>query len=342
MKLEYRPMLAVDIERSAGRGDSALMRIREVLFASMRQSWEQAGLHWDDCVRDDLGDGLRIVAAVGTPKARLVHPLIHELGVRLRAHNRSAAQSTRLRVRMALHAGDVRIDGDGRPVGRPLEVLARLLDADPLRQALARAPQGDPVAAVLSQHFHDETVGHDHPGVEAPAFRPISVTVKQFRADAWLYVPHLTVTAPTGRIPTNREGVTMDADLVLLAESAATALVTAMATDLWPEMRKAASELFHRKEPVQQLDSDADLVEHAADPDETRSELVEIWSRRFSDLIGGGDPAPVAGVEGLTRLFAPATPSPAQVARRQVNTARDSGTVYAVQDGNQYIHRPPG
>lgn len=189
MELEYRALLAVDIERSAGRGNVALTRIREVLGAALRESLEQSGIDWAACLRSDLGDGMRVTAPAGVQKTRLIHPLVHELAARLRAHNRTASPATRIRVRIALHAGDVQIGPAGEVTGRPLEVLARLLDAAPLRTALAQAAETVSAAVVVSEHFHEETVRHGYPGIDPDTFRKVTVTEKEYTADAWLHVP---------------------------------------------------------------------------------------------------------------------------------------------------------
>ncbi|MEI7030640.1 hypothetical protein [Streptomyces pratensis] len=185
---EYRALLAVDIADSAGRGDVALELIRRELATALRASFARSGVDWDACLRHDLGDGMRVAAPAGTPKAALIHPLLHELTARLRAHNLLAGPPTRVRVRVALHAGEIRVGADGSAIGRPLEVLARLLDAEPARAALARDPEVT-AAVLVSQHFHEETVWEGRPGIDPAAFREVAVRVKKFAAPAWLHVP---------------------------------------------------------------------------------------------------------------------------------------------------------
>ncbi|MBY8882177.1 hypothetical protein [Actinacidiphila acidipaludis] len=182
----YRSVLAVDIERSAGRGDPALLAIREVLRTTLRESFARCRIDWDACRVDDLGDGLRVTAPPGVRKAVLVHPLLDEVAARLRAHNRLAGPATAMRVRMALHAGDLWFGPSGEVAGRPLEVLARLLDAPAVRTALAGSAPGTVAALVLSQHFHEETVAHGYPGTDPEAFREVEVRNKEFTARAWL------------------------------------------------------------------------------------------------------------------------------------------------------------
>ncbi|WP_441247055.1 hypothetical protein [Kitasatospora sp. McL0602] len=187
-ELTYRAVLAVDIESSAGRGNTALLRIRDVLAAALRESAAQSGIDWGACLIDDLGDGFRVVAPAGVRKAALLHPLVHELTARLRAHNRTAGPSTRIRVRIALHAGELWLAGAGRAAGRPLEVLARLLDAAAARTLLAEAPESTCAVVILSPHFHEETVPHGYPGIEPELFREVTVTNKEFTTRAWAWL----------------------------------------------------------------------------------------------------------------------------------------------------------
>jgi len=187
-ELEYRALLAVDIERSAGRGNVALRQIREVLRTALCAAFEQGGIDWSACVHDDLGDGMRVTAPAGLPKSRLIHPLIHELAVHLRAHNRNAGPRAAVRVRVALHAGEVYAGAPGAITGGPLEILARMLDAPPLRTALADASTGVSTALLVSQHFYDETVRHGYPGIDPDTFRKVTFTTKEHTADAWLHL----------------------------------------------------------------------------------------------------------------------------------------------------------
>ncbi|MFE3429991.1 hypothetical protein [Streptomyces sp. NPDC059171] len=185
---EYRALFAVDIAGSSGRGDVALGLIRRALWDALHESFTLSGVDWGQCLRHDLGDGMRLVAPAGTPETSLIHPLVHELTARLRAHNLLAGPPTRIRLRMALHAGSVRVDPDGTVTGRPLEVLARLLDAEPARTALALAPEAT-TALLVSEHFHETAVCQGRPGIDPASFRRVDVREKEFARSAWLHVP---------------------------------------------------------------------------------------------------------------------------------------------------------
>ncbi|MGW3267382.1 hypothetical protein [Streptomyces sp. NPDC001056] len=132
----------------------------------------------------------------------------------------------------------------------------------------------------------------------------------------------------------------MNDELTVLAEVGAAAVVTAMATDLWQETRGAVVALFRpdrrRRAALEtQLDGNATLVREAADPEAVRQALSAYWTLELTSLLRR-DPAVRTALE---RLAAAVGPVPRGEARgrelRQTNTARDSGIVFAVQQGNQ-------
>ncbi|MEY9847771.1 hypothetical protein [Streptacidiphilus sp. MAP5-3] len=194
-RYEYRALLACDIAGSAGRGEQRLQEVRSVLRSALASAMGIADLDERDFAYVDTGDGCQLVAPAGLPKARLLVPLLPELNSRIREHNRHAAAESRVRVRVAAHAGEIRVDReDTRGIhdavsGAPFEALARLLDSAPLRQAALAGTSGTPVAAILSHHFHEETVGHGHEGLESDAFSVATVQVKEYTAKAWLWYP---------------------------------------------------------------------------------------------------------------------------------------------------------
>jgi hypothetical protein len=184
----YRPMLAIDIEKSSGRGDPAMIGNRATLRRALIAGLAAAGVQWDECHRTDLGDGFRLVLGREVPKADLLRSMVPVLAERLRAHNRSHGPAERIRVRVALHAGDVHMD-DGEVVGGSLEVLARLLDAPPLRRALAGVPTGATVAVAVSQHIYEEVVRHGYDDIDPGTYRVVRFRLKGAPYEAWLHVP---------------------------------------------------------------------------------------------------------------------------------------------------------
>ncbi|MEU5229745.1 hypothetical protein AB0G82_10810 [Streptomyces anulatus] len=140
----------------------------------------------------------------------------------------------------------------------------------------------------------------------------------------------------------------MNDELTLLAEAGAAAVVAAMATDLWQGTRDAVLGLFRRDAPDSaapvgaRLDEGAALVRMSAAPDDVRRALAGIWARELHELLRR-DPACRVPLARLTAEVDGAFASGrAAVVLEQNNTARDSGTVFAVQHGDIHTTRGAG
>ena len=94
-----------------------------------------------------------------------------------------------MRLRVALHNGEVLFDGDGL-AGEAVVALMRLLDADDLRQALAAAP-GD-LAVIVSDRMHHDAVVQGHRDIDPAEYRQVRVSLKEFSQPAWIRVPRLS------------------------------------------------------------------------------------------------------------------------------------------------------
>lgn len=131
-----------------------------------------------------------------------------------------------------------------------------------------------------------------------------------------------------------------------LAGAGATALIGAMATDLWQGARSGAVRLFGRDGEARgdaigaQLDEDAALVDRAepdAAADEIRAELLPVWRRRLMLLLDE-HPEYEADLRALVESVREGLPDGRQV-WTQNNTARDQGTLFAVQGGSLHYHQ---
>lgn len=186
----HRALMSVDVANSgdARRDTTAFVLFRRALFAALADAFEHSGITWSACTRHDTGDGMLVVVPPRFPKSRLVHPLLDRLTANLRDHNRYAAPAVRIRVRVAIHAGEV-VPDDYGVTGRPKVLLARLLDAEPLRAALAAAPETATVAAIVSDQFYEDVVNQGHGGIDPGLYQPVPVRVKETHVLAWLHVP---------------------------------------------------------------------------------------------------------------------------------------------------------
>ncbi|TDC61758.1 hypothetical protein E1200_28215 [Actinomadura sp. GC306] len=175
-------MLAVDICAFGDHrhDDPVQCLLRRQMYEHLRRACEFAVLPWRRCHHEDRGDGVLIVAPADLPVERLFEPLAHHLATALWRYNRNAADSTRLRMRLAVHSGLVAPDPYGVS-GRALIELFRLLDARAFKNVVARSRR--PLGVILSERFYADarTCG----GLaDADAYHAIRVRTKEARIPA--------------------------------------------------------------------------------------------------------------------------------------------------------------
>ena len=97
-----------------------------------------------------------------------------------------SSPAARIQVRAAAHIGPVYRDDHGL-IGDDINLLFRMLDARPLRTALAGS--GTELALAISGYMHDCLVRR-HPALACPAlFRQVKTRVKGTKVDAWIHLP---------------------------------------------------------------------------------------------------------------------------------------------------------
>jgi hypothetical protein len=129
----------------------------------------------------------------------------------------------------------------------------------------------------------------------------------------------------------------MNEELAELAASGATALVSAMGTDLWEQAKRLMSGLIaqargsRRQELSTELDRQSTAARGAVD-----AESVTYWTEVLSQLLDR-NPALAQDVMALAALRKPEVPEIVI----QVNSATHSGEVFAVQHGTQHFASGP-
>jgi tetratricopeptide (TPR) repeat protein len=181
----HRTIVIVDVEGFGDhhRTDVDQVAVRAVLYCALREAFGRAGISWEDCRHEDRGDGLFVLVPAEVPKGLLVEKVPLALAADLRAHNDTHPGQQRIRLRMALHAGEVRYDEHG-VTGASVNLAFRLLDAGPLKAALAGSP--GVLAVIASSWFFDEVVRH-YP--VATAYCQVEVSVKETTTAAWICLP---------------------------------------------------------------------------------------------------------------------------------------------------------
>src|SRR5216683_6286369 len=189
----HRTILVVDVEGFGNhrRTNPHRVAVRDGMYLALRQAFDGAGIPWAGCDQGDGGDGVLVLVPPEVPKGLFVDSLPDELARALRAHNGAHDAEEQIRLRMALHAGEINYDDHGM-TGAAINLAFRLLDARPLKTALAAS--AGVLALIASSWFYDEVVRHAAAGVSA-SYRRVRVVVKEGSAVGWISLPdhpHLT------------------------------------------------------------------------------------------------------------------------------------------------------
>jgi class 3 adenylate cyclase len=182
---QHRSIIVIDIAGYGHRDDLAQIRARAGLDRLVRTAFQEAGVSWRRLAVKDRGDGMIVLIPATMSKAALLQPFIPRLSALLRDVNRRDRPDHRLRVRVALHAGEVVLHGWA---GTDLNLACRLVDAPPLRQELVRRPQAE-LVLIVSEVIQRAVIRHGHRGVDPAAYRPVDISVKEVVTSAWLYSP---------------------------------------------------------------------------------------------------------------------------------------------------------
>jgi hypothetical protein len=161
--------------------------IHDAMYAAVRTALRRLRYY-----HEDRGDGVLVLVPPEVPKGRLVSNLLTRLDVALATHNAAVKRAdpdrpaaTQVRLRVAVHAGEVTFDGHG-VVGAAVDHTFRLAEAPPLKSALAASTGA--CALITSAWFFDEVVRH-HPDAHPELFRRIETQVKEALISAYIQVP---------------------------------------------------------------------------------------------------------------------------------------------------------
>jgi hypothetical protein len=191
----HRTIVVVDIE---GFGDQRRtnihqLTIRDALYRVMREAFGHTGISWDDCDHEDRGDGVLVLVPAEVPKGLMVASLPSAMVTGLRRHNGAHPLLEQIRLRTALHAGEVCYDEHG-VTGASVNLAFRLLEAGPLKRALAGSP--GVLAVIASSWFFEEVARHTD---VASQYRCVDVAVKETTTTGWICLPDRAAAVPRPR-----------------------------------------------------------------------------------------------------------------------------------------------
>jgi hypothetical protein len=174
--------LAIDGFSAFDRTNTHRLALRAGLYSVVEQALTGCGVEWEGCYRTDLGDGVLILVPAGYPKAVFSELVPDALATALGKHNSGHRLPERIRLRVALHAGEVSYDDHGT-TGAAIVHTFRLLQSRVVRDAFACAA-GD-LAVIASGWFYDEIIRHS-PVSRPDRFRPVLVQEKETAARGWI------------------------------------------------------------------------------------------------------------------------------------------------------------
>jgi hypothetical protein len=184
----YRTIVAVDIEGFGhpSRDDPVRMVLRKTLGDQLTWALDRAGIDLGLSERFDTGDGCFMVLDPRVSKARLLDAAVWFLPTTLGRWNRQVADPARIRLRVAVNAGELLRDVSGW-AGEALNTTFRLLDAGVVKAALKASSV--PLVLVVADAVYQGIVRHGHGSSDPGAYVPVGVAEKETDATAWLCLP---------------------------------------------------------------------------------------------------------------------------------------------------------
>ena len=192
----HRAIVVVDVERFGDRSRTNLnqLAIREGLYKALTRLSGRAGSAGHTA-------SARTAGTVRSSWFRLMcrrpaWSLACRQGSwrRVTRHNAGCAVPERMRLRVALHAGEIYHDAHG-VTGTAINYAFRLAEAPALRSALEASP--GVLALIVSDWLYDEVVRHD-PAAVPGLYRQVQVTVKETVTVGWIRVPEPGIARAAG------------------------------------------------------------------------------------------------------------------------------------------------
>lgn len=185
--LRHHLIICVDIECFSGssRTDTQRAAAHEGMYRALRAAFDACNVSLEEHHHEDRGDGVLVLLSAATPKDRVVSILPLALVAALAEHNHVHAPQAQIRLRVAIHAGEVQQNSHG-VVGDAVNAAFRLLDSRSLKEALAA--NSGLVALIASEAIYRDVIRHT-PASSPETYRRIGVKVKETETTAWIRLP---------------------------------------------------------------------------------------------------------------------------------------------------------
>lgn len=184
-----RLTVAVDAESYSSRNQEGQLKLQSDLLAILRRACENGDLNRLEWDRQQQGDGELAILPPGTVEDRTISDFVNELDKALYHHNKPLNDAYRVRLRVAVHQGNIRI-GENGFAGKAAVTVCRMRDNDQVRQALADHPASN-LVLVVSESIYSDVIEEGTHALYRWHFDSIALDepAKGFHANAWLHVP---------------------------------------------------------------------------------------------------------------------------------------------------------
>ncbi|WP_439383362.1 effector-associated domain 2-containing protein [Amycolatopsis lexingtonensis] len=182
----HRTIMAVDVAgyNNPSRTLAHLREVHDGLWRVLRTTFAETGIPWDSCYVENTGDGAMFLLPPDIAKADLVAQFPARMRDELRRHNHVHAEEAQIRLRLAIHAGEVAEGSHGR-VSKAASFTFRILDA-PEAKATQQEAQAD-LVLITSELLYEDVVVQDA-AADPGSFRRIPVKVKAGEHPAWAWL----------------------------------------------------------------------------------------------------------------------------------------------------------
>ncbi|MFE9451259.1 hypothetical protein [Streptomyces sp. NPDC006739] len=181
-------IVLLDIEDFSLRPETTQATLHDALYQVVEFALARAGLEAGGYEAQDRGDGMLLLLPAGTGPTRLLRELVRGLDDALVRHRDTYNHEHRMRLRVGLNQGLVIRSGQ-RWTGTGINDVARLVDAGPVKEVLARAGRAQ-LVLVVSDELHRQVVLGRYPGIDPAAYLPADFVTKHGETRrGWVTVP---------------------------------------------------------------------------------------------------------------------------------------------------------
>ncbi|GAA2522992.1 adenylate/guanylate cyclase domain-containing protein [Winogradskya humida] len=183
----FHYIVVVDVEGYGRRLVPVQASLRTAMYEVTENAFEDAGLDWESVVKLDRGDGILMLVPPTADGVTLAGKFVIALHESLREKAGFFSAEHQMRMRVALHQGTCQQDRNGW-VGEAINTAARLVDAGPLRAALASAPAAT-MAFIASDDIYRSVIRHGFRHIDTASFAPVEIDMKELQETAWVQIP---------------------------------------------------------------------------------------------------------------------------------------------------------